>query len=232
MRILYDQACPDRRAQTLAIFLPGALQQPEDLIQAGFVEAVRGRGMSMDLALLDFQLKYVGEATDESVLRHLHDEVIQPANLQGYSAIWLVGISIGGFMSLAYAGSCPGNVAGLCLLAPYPGSRIVTNEIREAGGLSQWIAGGEFDDAERRVWQWLQQHQATGNSAVVPEIHFGYALQDRFVRGQQLMADALKGAHIDIVTGTHDWPAWKQLWENFLDRIDLHMKHNAMDTAA
>lgn len=232
MHILYDKACPDRRAHTLAIVLPGALQQPGDLIQAGFVEAVRKRDMSMDLALFDLQLKYVGEAADDSVLRRLHDEVVQPAKLQGYSAIWLVGISIGGFISLAYVGSRPGNVTGLCLLAPYPGSRILTNEIRSAGGLDQWIAGRGIDDAERHAWQWMQDRKAADCSAVVPEIHFGYALQDRFVLGQQLMADGLKGAYVDTVTGSHDWPAWKQLWENFLDRIAPRVKHKDMDAAA
>lgn len=226
MRILHDQAHPQRRAQALAILLPGALQHPEDMVQAGFVEAVRSRGLSMDLALVDLQLNFIGETIDGAALQRLHDGAIQPALLRGYKEIWLAGISIGGFMALAYAGHHPGCVTGLCLLAPYPGSRIVTNEIMAAGGIDHWDASGADDDAERCVWRWLQSHRRADQ----PQLYFGYGLQDRFASGQQLMAAALPGACVDAVAGAHDWSAWRQLWENFLDRLSPRLRHNSMDT--
>lgn len=229
MRVLHDSAYPERRAQTLAILLPGALQQPEELAQAGLIDAVRRRSLSIDVMLPDLQLKYVGETMDGSLLQRLHEEVVQPAHLDGYREIWLAGISIGGFMALAYAAEYPGRVNGLCLLAPYPGSRILTNEVRKAGGLGQWRAHGMEGDGERRVWHWLQSQQARRMNA--PQIHFGYALQDRFASDQQLMAKALPEAHVDTVDGAHDWPAWQRLWNNFLDRLVPRMNSLITDNA-
>ncbi len=229
MRVLYDMAYPDRHARTLVILLPGALQQPEELVQAGLIDAVRMRSLPLDLALPDLQLKYVGETMDGSLLQRLHEEVVQPARLDGYREIWLAGISIGGFMALAYAVDYPGHVNGLCLLAPYPGSRILTNEIENAGGLNQWHADGVEEDGERRVWRWLQSLQARRTNA--PQIYFSYALQDRFASGQQLMAKALPEAHVDTVDGAHDWPAWQRQWNNFLDRLVSRMNSLLPDNA-
>jgi enterochelin esterase-like enzyme len=31
------------------------------------------------------------------------------------------------------------------------------------------------------------------------------------------MATALPPENVDVVPGGHEWPAWRQLWENFLD---------------
>lgn len=226
MRILHEHLHPERRAQALAILLPGALQRPEDLVQAGFVDAVRTRGLSMDLALADLQPGYVGEAGDGASLSCLHDAVVQPAR-HAYSQIWLAGISIGGFIALAYADRFPGCVDGLCLLAPYPGSRVLANEIEAAGGLEPWAAVDAGDDAERRVWRWLRSCRGTGL-----QMYFGYGRQDRFSCGQRKMAVALPGDCVDVVEGAHDWPAWKQLWDNFLDRLAQHPEHHNTDPVA
>jgi enterochelin esterase-like enzyme len=31
------------------------------------------------------------------------------------------------------------------------------------------------------------------------------------------MAAALASDSVDVVSGGHEWPAWRRLWENFLD---------------
>lgn len=228
MRTLYRPFHPDRRADALVILLPGALQQPEGLVEAGFPEVVHTRGLLLDMALVDLQLKFVGDAIDRAALQRLHEDVVRPAQQQGYGQIWMAGISIGGFMSLAYASEYRGHLAGLCLLAPYPGSRIVTNEIQAAGGIGQWDAGKTDDDAERRVWQWLQSRRA----AEPAEIFIGYGLQDRFAVGQRLMAAAMPEACVATIDGTHDWPAWLQLWGKFIAYMAARVQHrNAGDLA-
>ncbi|GAB3546010.1 hypothetical protein GCM10027343_23260 [Noviherbaspirillum agri] len=222
MRALYCHADPGCRPDTLIIVLPGALQQPNDLVEAGFVEAVIERGMPLDVVLVDLRLNFVGDAIDRTSLQRLHDDVIAPAQHLGYREIWLAGISIGGFMSLAYASHHPGCIAGLCLLAPYPGSRLLTNEIRAAGGVHAWSVGTVEDDLERHVWRWLQSRPLKS-----VEVYFGYGLQDRFAQGQQMMAaaisngesDAVANAFVDAIEGAHDLPVWRRLWGNFLDRI-------------
>lgn len=220
MRVLHDFAThgqgQGRRAQSLAILLPGALQQPEDFVRSGFVEAVRKRDLSLDLSLVDSEIHFIGETADGTALQRIHDSVILPARLAKYQEIWLVGISIGGFMAIDYADQHPGSVNGLCLLAPYPGNRMITGEITAAGGLRQWHPDSiDDDDAERRVWRWLKTHRE--NAAGV-QIHLGYGLDDRFAPGHRLMAEVLAPDCVDTAAGGHDWPVWQRLWENFLDR--------------
>jgi pimeloyl-ACP methyl ester carboxylesterase len=228
MRILHDFASAGSRAPTLAILLPGALQQPEHFADAGFIDVLRRRELPLDLALIDPGSHYVGDAIDDTFLQRLHDAVIRPARLEGYRRLWLGGISIGGFMALAYAERYPGLIDGLCLLAPYPGNRILTAEIKAAGGLHRWHPAHIPDnDVERRVWTWLK---AGRPQPAVAGTYFGYGCEDRFAAGQQLMAQAFEERCMDIITGGHDWPVWRQLWENFLDRAESGIGHEIMDT--
>jgi hypothetical protein len=213
MRILHDFAMDGQRAPSLAVLLPGALQRPEEFVSAGFVDAVRRRKLPLDLALPDPDLQFVGEAADGTAVQRIHDNVMLPAHGRHYDQIWLAGISIGGFMAIAYADRYPETATGLCLLAPYPGNRIVTGEIAAAGGLLKWQPENlEGDDAERRIWQWMKARPAS------MQVHLGFGLDDRFAAGHRLMAEALPEDCVDTAAGGHEWPVWLQLWENFLDR--------------
>jgi pimeloyl-ACP methyl ester carboxylesterase len=133
----------------------------------------------------------------------------------GHQEIWLAGISIGGFIAIDYADRHPGRIDALCLLAPYPGNRMVTGEIGAAGGIHQWPGDAAEDDAERRVWRWMKHHRRL---PAAPRVHLGYGQDDRFAPGLRLMAEALPADCVDAVPGGHDWPAWRRLWGNFLDR--------------
>lgn len=237
MRVLEQPAAAGTMAPTLVILLPGALQQPEDFITAGFVDAVRVRNVALDLALVDPELRYVGEAVESGLLEQLGREVVSVARRKGYQNIWLGGISIGGLTALHYAarssfahavgGRAADDAAGvdmvdgLCLLSPYPGSRMLTGEIAAAGGLDRWpdAHAAAAADGERESWQWLKARRAGFN---VTPIYLGHGMQDRFADGQQLMARALEidGAdQVNAIAGGHDWPAWLQLWEDFLLRM-------------
>ena len=220
MRVLHDYAYPDRRASSLVIMLPGALQQPEDFVQAGFIDAVRKRGLPIDLALVDLGIEYIGDTINGSALQRIDAELVQPGRLQCYDAIWLGGISIGGLIAAAYAGSYPGQLDGLCLLSPYPGNRMLLREIAATGGLDRWPAdAGVEQDAERAMWRWLQARgEQAREQAGGERVHLGYGLQDRFAPSLQLLADALAGQQIDTIAGGHDWPTWQRLWENFLEQ--------------
>jgi pimeloyl-ACP methyl ester carboxylesterase len=242
MRVLNELAMADKRADTLAILLPGALEQPEKFREAGFPQAVRRRRLALDLALADPALEFIGEATGAAVLDRLHQELLQPARQAGYGQIWLCGISIGGLMTLAHAARYPGAADGLCLLAPYPGNRILTREIMAAGGAAAWRAltaresgtapvqgpKGPADlashaqadeDGERLVWRWLGAFATPATTSIrMPHIHMGYGRDDRFASGLDAMAQVFDPAAIDVLPGGHDWPTWRRLWDNFLDR--------------
>lgn len=229
LRVLHRPAQADRRAPALAVLLPGALQALEEFDDNGFPEAVQRRKLALDLAAVDPGLRFIGDAAAEGTLDRIESEVLQLAATQ-YSRIWLVGVSIGGFMALALAERWPSRqgpgsqaLAGLCLLAPYPGNRLLGSEIDAAGGARAWgrqessvaAAAAEFAD-ERRVWRWL----ATGADNLdqgMPLVWMGYGADDRFASGQARMAQVLPEGRTRILAGSHDWPAWRLLWENFLD---------------
>ncbi len=218
MRIVFDPANPAdpaRRARVLALLLPGALQQPEAFVQDGFVRAVRERRLPLDLALPDLGLQYIGQAADGTAVLRLHDYLARALPEGGYDEVWLGGVSIGAFIALAYAARYPAMISRLCLLAPYPGSRLLTGRIVAAGGLHAWSEARCTDDDEVRVWQWLKD----GGARRAPAIDLGYGRDDRFADGQRLFAQASGVNAIDVIDGGHDAPTWLRLWELFLDRM-------------
>jgi hypothetical protein len=224
MRTLEHLAVRGSRSRELAIMLPGALQQPEDLLQAGFADAVQRAGAQTDLILVDLGVDFISAATDGSQPQKIDNELISPARKRGYDSICLGGISIGGMMALAYADRYPGRVDEWCLLSPYPGNRMLAREIAAAGGLAQWHAGAEAErDGERAMWRWLQTH---GSAA---RLFLGYGTEDRFADGLEMMAGSLPSHQVDVIRGAHDWATWQRLWENFLRR-KMSARPDTMET--
>lgn len=212
MRYLIDLAQSRQHADTLVIMLPGAYHQPEDFIKEGFVSAVRERELAIDLIMAELTFS---DITDQTALTKIYSNLVQPAIAAGYQNIWLAGISIGGYMAVAYANCYPRQLAGLLLLAPYPGNRMTTGEIAYAGGIAAWAPDAIPDeDTERGNWYWLKTHV---NSSEI-EIHLSYGEQDRFAESHLMMAQALPLARVDKIPGDHVWPVWQQLWHNFLDK--------------
>jgi pimeloyl-ACP methyl ester carboxylesterase len=193
------------------VLLPGAYTRAADFAAAGFAEAVRERDLAIELVAADLEF---GSMTDRSMLQRLRSGPLQDARVAGCQSVWFAGVSLGGFVALAFAERFPGEVDGLCLIAPYLGTRIVAREIDEAGGLARWkpevVAE---DDEERRIWRFIQS-----NRRGRPALYLGYGRQDRFADSQRLLAEALSPTSVDVVDGGHDWPAWRRLWARFLDK--------------
>jgi pimeloyl-ACP methyl ester carboxylesterase len=185
--------------------LAPAYSYPEDFVAAGFASAVRTRRLAIDLVFARLEA------------RHLADETLpaQVWELAGprtaATRLWLGGISLGGYLALCAAQENPQALAGLCLLAPYLGSHIVTSEVSRAG-LDRWEpAPLAADDDERRIWRFIQSRPAG-----LP-IHLGLGRDDRFSARHRVLADALPPEEVDTIPGGHDWMTWQRLWENFLD---------------
>ncbi|WP_194725130.1 hypothetical protein [Noviherbaspirillum malthae] len=219
MRVIHDRYSDRSAAPALLVLLPGAMQQPEDLLSAGFAAAVRARGLPIDLALVDLGPQFIGETGNGTIVRQLHEMLQQQIALHAYQHIWIAGISIGGAIAAAYADTyaaeASSRIRGLCLLAPYPGSRMIIKAIREAGGLAHWSPeqSADMDDSAFRLWRWLKHYRNTG-----PRLYLGYGLQDRFTPGLALMAEAVDANCLATIPGGHDLPAWQRLWETFLNR--------------
>jgi pimeloyl-ACP methyl ester carboxylesterase len=208
-RVIFEAARAGRSAPTRLVMLPAAYASPEDFVAAGFVAAVRARRLDLDLVFAALAQQHV---TDRIGLARLRTELILPARAQG-CAVWLGGISLGGFLALCCAERHPAELAGLCLFAPYLGTHLVTGEIERAGGVALWDARGVAeDDDERRVWRFIRTLRPGPLT-----VHLGLGRDDRFGGRHQLMAAALAPESVDIVPGGHDWATWRTLWERFLD---------------
>lgn len=197
-------------AAALLVLLPGAYARAEDFVAAGFWAAVERRGLALDLLAVDLE---PGAMANAEVLPALIGEILLPARRQGYADLQLGGVSLGAWLALCLNADTPGMVDGLCLLAPYPGSRLTTRAIEQAGGLAQWQASGEqLADPEFRVWCWLQRAPADF------PVFLGYGRDDRFADGQRAIAECLPPSAVHTVAGGHEWPVWLSLWEDYLDR--------------
>jgi pimeloyl-ACP methyl ester carboxylesterase len=209
MATLIEAAQAGRTAPTRVVMLPAAYAAPADFVQHGFVRAVRERSFEVDLVFAGF---YLQEVIDRSVFTRLREEILQPARALG-CAVWMGGISLGGYLALGCAERHPGELAGLCLFAPYLGSHLITSEIERANGLESWRpAELADDDDERRLWRFIR----TLRAGPLP-VHLGLGREDRFGRRHSLMAAALAPDSVDVVAGGHDWPTWRRLWDRFLD---------------
>lgn len=196
-------------APSLMVLLPGAYMRPEDFEKAGFFAALARRSLPVDLVAVDVDLSTI---FDGSALPALQTQILEPARRNGYANIWLGGISLGALLALCHNADTPDSVDGLCLLAPYPGSRLTSNAIARAGGLAQWQASPEeLLDPEFRMWRWLQQPPANF------PVFVGYGSDDRFATSMRQIAECFPPAARQVVSGGHDWPVWQLLWEHFLD---------------
>ena len=193
-----------RDAETLLVLLPGAYMTPEDYA-AHYFPAIGAHRLDLCAVELGVDLITSGEA-----IPAIREQILQPARGE-YTHLWLGGISLGGLLSLCLNADHPGLVDGLCLIAPYPGSRLTSNAIARAGGLAAWQPTPEqLSDGEFRMWQWLKQPPAD-----LP-VFVGYGAADRFASGMAQIAACFPPDQRTVVTGDHDWPAWQALWAQFL----------------
>jgi hypothetical protein len=210
MRSLFRPVRQDRLARTRMVWLPGAFHTPEDFLHAGFDTAVARRGLDIDLQFTELALDHLG---DRSAIERLARDIVQPAREAGCSAVWLGGISLGGSLVLDYAATDAGPWDGLCLLAPYPGNRLLLREIVRSGRVAVCQPPPLADsDEERRIWRFIQ-----ARGAARPPVYLGYGRDDRFAQGLDLMAQALPPTAVQVIEGGHDWSTWSMLWERFLD---------------
>ena len=207
-------------APVLLVMLPGAYSRPPEFVDEGFVPDVRRRGLAVDIAIADSHLGYFNE---RSILTRLREDVVLPARAQGYR-VWLVGISLGGFAALGYAAHHPDEVDGLVVLAPYLGRRQLLMEIDAAGGPMAWRSAPHAppteDEPERLVWEWLTARAAAPDAPATTRLplYLGFGSEDRFAASHRVLAGILPPNHSDSVPGGHDWPPWRALWSNWLDR--------------
>ena len=212
MELLHFDDTGPYAAPTLLVMLPGAYSTPDEFVQEGFVDALRQRRVRADVVIAGAKVDHYVEG---KVLDRLHDELIAPARARGVQQVWLLGISLGGLFAMAYAARHPGQVSGVLALAPYLGRRTLLTEVVQAGGPAAWAAGraAQADDGlEHEVWAWIGRGQAAAT------LQLGYGRDDRFADAHRLLAAHLPAAQVFDTPGGHDWPVWRQLWQQWLMR--------------
>lgn len=215
-------ACP---ADTLLVLLPGIHSSISEFERDGrWLSALRERRIAADVLLADAHMGYYRE---QSVVDRLQADVFAQARAAGYRQVWLAGISLGGFGSLLNEWAVPGKTSGLIMLAPYLGEPPLLDQIEAAGGLRRWQPperAPQSDDmraeVELRLWRWLQQH-TDGATTAAPPLYLAYGTEDRLAQGHRLLAAALPADRVFTTPGGHDWPQWRQLWLQVLDRVPL-----------
>lgn len=198
----------DGGGDSLLVLLPGAYMTPEHFAENGFFADASVRHLRLDIVAVDLGLDAVssGEALPAVI-----EQILIPARAQ-YRQVWLGGISLGGLLALCLNADHPGLVDGLCLIAPYPGSRLTTNAIKRAGGLDVWEPTAvDLTDPECRAWRWLKAPPASF------PVFVGYGTEDRFAEGMQAIAARFPPTARCALPGDHDWPVWRDLWEYFLN---------------
>jgi pimeloyl-ACP methyl ester carboxylesterase len=193
------------------VLLTGGFIAAEDFQREGFIARLRERGVTCDVTLGEVRMAYFA---DGSITRHV-GALVDAARAGGAQRVWVAGVSLGGLAALCQAARDDA-LAGLALFSPYPGTRIVLREIEAAGGLAQWAQSADPEDLEREAWLWLAR-RGTG----APPVHAWFGTQDRFVHGQRRLAEALFGENVHEIAGGHDWPAWRDMWDRFLETDSL-----------
>ena len=207
-----------RVAPVLIVFLPGSQEVPQDIVDEGLVAEVRRQGLDADVIVADAHLGYFRAGNFE---QRLHDDVVGPARQRGYQAVWLAGISLGGYGAMRYARAYPDDVDGIVALAPFVATTDVLREVSEAGGLLHWqpLWPVQPGDHQRELLLWLQRYVDPG--AGRPPLYIGYGDTDRLQPYDPLMVPLLPPDRLLSAPGGHDWGPWKQMWVDALQRLPL-----------
>ncbi len=211
---IYDVAEGKAEERVLLLMLPGAKNTPQQLVDNGFISALRERQQGVDVLALDAHAdSYLNRAEIEG---QLHD-TLDAARAYGYDRIWLLGISLGGTGAMICAIQRTAEIEGMFLLAPFLGTRGIIAEVVAAGGLNNWQAGevGKRDH-ERALLDQIREKALDADK--FPAIFLGYGSEDRYRGASMVLSERLPPNRVIVNPGGHDWETWKTLWGNMLDK--------------
>ncbi len=202
---------PGRNADKIAlIMLPGAKNTPQQLVEHGFIRAMRECGLPVDAIALNAHSDYYLE---RRIIERLLHAALDAVKAQGYRRIWLMGISLGGLGSMLCATQRTADIEGVLLLAPFLATRGIIAEVKKAGGLRRWQVQDDGDH-ERAFLAGLQA--APFHEPHFPRVYLGYGRDDHYVAASELLAECLPRERVLSAPGGHDWDTWRRLWEGIL----------------
>ena len=196
---------PSDGGRNLLVMLPGRGDRMDVFADHGFPEIALDQGF--DVVAVDAHFGYYMR---RSLLPLLRDDIIAPARARGYTNIWLLGVSMGGFGALLYSAEYPDEIDGLVLLAPYLGDRKISASVTAAGGLDAWQPeSARFKDYEVQVWAWLKANAGVPGGTPV---QLGYGREDRLAAVYPPLRERLPEQQLLEIDGGHGWGTWTPLW--------------------
>jgi pimeloyl-ACP methyl ester carboxylesterase len=214
VELIRHQALDRDHDGILLVMLPGAGIEAKDFAEHGFVRDVQERGGPVDVVAARPELDLY---LDGTIAEAIERRAVAPARSSGRARIWHLGISLGGMGALLHARAYPGSVEGVVLLAPFLGTPGILAEVASAGGLEAWRPGAvAANDSERQLLVWLKDHLAAPPPQ--PVLYLGYGRGDRFAKGHAMLGERLPPERVVVTEGGHDWPTWRDLWRQILER--------------
>jgi pimeloyl-ACP methyl ester carboxylesterase len=198
----------------LLVFLPGLGGGAKLFERHGFVQAVRERGLEVDIVVPHAGYSYYYA---RNLVERLKTDVIDPARARGYDEIWLVGLSMGGLGAMLYVREHSADITGVVLLSPFMGRNSIVAEVEKAGGIRRWDPGTYDPDKEwqRLFWHWLKQYDE--RCGELPPVYLAYGRDDGFARAHKLLAAVLPPDRVRVAEGGHTLSTFKTLWGQVLD---------------
>jgi pimeloyl-ACP methyl ester carboxylesterase len=205
----------------LLVFLRGIGGKYTDFEEYGLIDAVRARKLPVDILVPD---AHYGYYKSETIALRLKQDVIDPARKRGYRQIWLAGFSMGGLGSLFYIREHPEDIDGVMLISPFMGWKAIRGEILAAGGIRSWQPErSEIDDWQFLIWSFVLRY--TTNPEDYPPIYLGYGKNDSLAGpNSELLAGALETTRVFALPGDHDYPTFKAIWAEYLNRLDKEFR--------
>ncbi len=206
--------CDQTPAENLFVFMRGLGGSNRSFEEAGMVAEVKNGAIPFDIVAPNAHFAYYAERT---LIDRLHEDVILPAVRQGYTNIWLVGVSMGGLGSMLYLKERPEYISGIFLIAPFLGYDNILDEVIAAGGVRQWQPGRYDPDEqwEKMFWHWIKD--SVDGKKTIP-IYHSYGSSDEYVKGQSLLATVIPASRVIQTEGGHDIKTFASLWKLFLER--------------
>jgi len=192
-------------AKQLLVLLPGIGDSHKSFEKNGVVETTLKQCEDVDVLAVNAHLAYYQE---RSLIPRLYEDIIQPAQEQGYESIHIAGISLGGFGALKYYESHANTVDKLLLFAPFLG------EYEDYGYLLD--NSMQPSESDRNSWPWF----VANKEALKPAVYLAFGWDDKFAKPNRLFADTLNlpNEQVTSMAGGHKWKVWKELWPKQLQK--------------
>lgn len=210
LNLLWDKT--GNKTENLIIFIPGLYDSQNKFKNELFFKTARDEAVDADLVAVNINVvhladKMVGERIKKDVLNYVKND--------GYKNIWVVGVSIGGLSSLVYLKNHGENICGVVVLAPYLGDDVLAEEMKQVGGLKNWVPDmGKLKDSidveVDTLWLWLAKKNNFSN------IYLGYGKQDDITIGSLTLESLLDKKNVVAIDGEHDWETGRKIWETQL----------------